>query len=78
MIFPRMDLSYHPAHPWAILPQDDKEVFRHEMKTLAYCHDLNVSKALTIRADFILTLDDKDAPFAQDPVCLSGAVLVQL
>ena len=68
VIFPRVDLAHYPAHPGAILPKYNKEVFCHEMKTLAYCHNLHVRKALTIRADLILAFDDKDAPFSQDPL----------
>lgn len=67
MELPRMNLLYNSTDAGTVVPHDDEEVLRDEPHLLVVRHDLYVGKPLSIRADFILALDDQDSTVAQDP-----------
>ena len=74
MILPCMDLPNNTTHTRTIIPNHHKQIFRNKIETPAHFHDFNMSETLPVCTDFILTLDNKDAPLPQDPMRFSCSV----
>ena len=61
MVLAGVDLPDDAAHAGSVLSNDHEQVFGHEPHPFVCLDDLDVSEALPVGADLILTLRDEHA-----------------
>ena len=78
MIFPGMDLTHHSAYAGTIVSDDYEKVLGDVADLFIHLDDFNVRELLTIRANFVLALYDKNALFPQNSIRLQAAAPIQI
>lgn len=78
MVLAGMNLLDDAADTGTIVANDHEKVFGDESHFLIRRHDLYMGEALLVRADFVLALNDENAPLSQDAVRFFRSVVVQL
>ena len=78
MILPGVDLFDHAANAGSVFADDNEQVFGDETHLFVGVHDLDVSEALAVGADFVLAFDDEDASVAEDAVSLDAGLDVEV
>jgi len=72
-----MNLPYGTTNAWTVATNHHKKVLGHESKFIVGFHDLDMCKPLSVRAHFILALNDKDASLTKYPPCFDPRFVVQ-
>ena len=76
MILPRVNLPNRSANARTVLTDDDEEILGDEPELFVFPHNFDVSEALPIRTNFVLTLHDQHTVIAQDAKRFLPGVLV--
>ena len=78
MVLPSMHLLENPAHARLVAPDYDEQVFHDKADRHQFVDHLDMSEALLVRANFILTFRNQDSTGTEDPMRLLRSAKIEI